>query len=270
MKHLWSNQRSLRNLQFNFEILSPSVEEILQEDIPTLELLANVDELDVNFVNADSAHQLLSFLPLGKLRKVRITVTPVRFLPSGVEYKFLSQHFPISLTHITLDSVSLPPPEELQFDLYPCLTYLDLHNCRNTGPIMEAFRKPLLREFYYHLFSLDAPMEELSFLLQRFSTLEKLVLDIAWQRSSDCDLLALGILTHGENLRSFLLWGPGFRSKDRSLRILTTAARCRRLRQLGLEFDSDTIVKYCKACLLDPKLFETGCLISGRLFYSIR
>ena len=273
MKHLWRNQRSLRNLQFDFEILSPSVEEILGEDVPILELLENVDELDVNFsatVNADSAHELLSVLPLQKLRKVRISVTPIKNLPSVVQYQFLNQHFPINLTHITLDSVSLPSPEDLQFDLFPCLTYLNLHNCRNTGPIMEAFHKPVLREFYYHYFSLNAPMEELSFLLQRFSTLEKLALDIAWQRSYDCDLLALGVLTHGENLRSFLLWGLGFRSKDRLLRILTTAARCRQLRQLGLEFEFHTIVKYCKAGLPDSKLVETDCLIFGRPFYSIR
>ena len=250
MKHLWHNQKHLRNLRLNFELLSPSVDDILGEDGAALKSLYEVDELDVNFaatVNAESAHNLLSFLNLRTIQKIQITVVPSDIQGVSFANGFFLHHFPTTLTHITLNSISLPRPEYLQFDLYPTLTHLDLHNCQHTGLIMDAFRKPLLQSFSYHYSGINAPFSELASMLQRFGTLEKLIVDIGFQpQSYEYDMLTWGIATHYQTLKSLLFYVPNQSSKGLMDILLNIATRCKQLRHLGLEIDYQTIVNQCE------------------------
>ena len=266
MKHLWHSQKSLRNLQLNFGLLSPSIDDILREDAPALKALDKVDELDVNFaatVDADSAHDLLCFLELRNLQKIQVTFVPSINREVSFRDPFFAHHLPISLTHITLNFISLPRPEFLQFDLYPSLTYLELHDCLHTGPVMDAFRKPVLRQFSYLHSDTNAPLDELALMLRRFNTLENLIVDIGLQAQPyDCDMLTLGIVTHCETLKSLLFYIPSQRSSDRAQILLRTATGCRRLRQLALEFDYQTIVTFCKVNPSPRKLPNDNHLIS--------
>ncbi len=250
MKHLWHTQRYLCNLQLNFELLSPSADDILGEDSASLGLLQNVDELDVNFaatVDAGLAHELLCFLRLHTLRKVKVTVVPPYPVQASFGDQFFTQHFPATLTHITLNFVILPAPEYLQLDLHPGLVYLNLHDCQNTGPVMEAFKRPILREFSYHYSAFDPPPRELSSMLLRFNNLKKLAVDVAWLSGSyDYDRLTLGITMHRRTLTTLLLWVKR-ESRVETLRLfLQTATMCTQLRQLALQFDATNIFNYCK------------------------
>ena len=78
---------------------------------------------------------------------------------------FFIHHFPTTLTHITLNFVSLPGPEYLQFDLYPSLIYLDLHDCQHTALVLDAFCNPVMRGFSYHYSDDSIPLDELTFML---------------------------------------------------------------------------------------------------------
>lgn len=254
MKYLWNTQRCLRNLQLNFDLLSPSIDDILGEDAPLLKLLQSVDELDVNFaatVNADSAHKLLTSLVLGKLRNIKITVYPSddpREAPLGGG--FFIQHFPATLTHITLNYIVLPAPECLQLDSYPGLVYLNLHDCQNTGPVLDAFRSPVLRELSYCHGSRDPPPGELISMLGRFHSLVKLVLDVDWRIGfHNYDVLTTRILVHKRTLKSLLLWGIGLRHRETLRLFLEMVPMCTQLRQLALEFETATVLDECKVDL---------------------
>lgn len=258
MEHLWKNQRCLRNLQLNFELLSPSVDDILGDDAPSLNLLQSVDELDVNFagtVNADSANKLLSFLHLRCIWNIKITVMVVPRYPQVASFGdgFFTQHFPATLTHITLNFVVLPAPEDLQLDLYPGLVYLNLHECRNTERVLDAFRRPVLRELLYcdtdHGLD-EPPARALGSMLGRFRNLEKLVLDINWcLRPWDHAKVAMGISTHRTTLKSLLLGGKGVRPGATPRLFLQIAPLCTQLRQLALQFHPASVLDDCKASL---------------------
>ena len=241
MKYLWHNQKCRRNLQLDFQLLSPSIDDILGEDAPAIKSSHRVDELEVNFaasVDANSARKLLCFLDLNNLQKVKITLVPRNDRGISFADSFFIHHFPTVVTHITLNFVALPGPEYLRFDLYPSLTYMDWHDCQHTGRVLDAFRKLILRKFSCHYTDLSTPLDKLAFMLQHFSTLEKLVLETGLLAPlQNLEMLMLGIVRHNENLKSLLPFNSGPNSKDRLGILLRAATRCRRLRQLALEFD---------------------------------
>ena len=118
LQHLWQNQKHLTNLLFDFSLMSPSISDIVSEDMGLLSSLASVCELNLNFGNeapepryANELCTITSSMPnLGKiiLRLVNTWLkTPITSF---------SIHFPLTLTQLSLWYVRFNPDEPWPLD----------------------------------------------------------------------------------------------------------------------------------------------------------
>ena len=254
MRHLWRNQKYLRNLQFNFALLSPSLEDVLGEEASTLRSLKYVEEIDVNLgasLLASDADLLLRFFQPRDLKKVSMSAISRNSRDRSFGILHFNRYLPATLTHLTLDSITLPPPEHLQLDLFPGLIYLNMQCYYKCGPVLDAFRKPNLREFnfYYDVLG-DDGIDEVVGMLARFGTLEKLTIQFPYARLRlKCQALALGILMHTQNLTSLFL---RCRSLETSEFFEEVAIRCRKLRQLAFTFEYYHFLDFCRVQVPQP------------------
>ncbi|KAL2057892.1 hypothetical protein ABVK25_001509 [Lepraria finkii] len=105
--------------------------------------------------DAYPSHCLRPFIDFKKIKKLNLRSTPVEYgIYNGTELdtnglRYMNRHFPRTLTHISLSYITLPDPEHFQLDRFELLSYLELHECRNTGEILAGYEEPRLKHFTF-------------------------------------------------------------------------------------------------------------------------
>lgn len=113
LRHLWQNQGSLTNLLFDFSLMSPSISDIVSEDMKKLSSLGSVSELNINFGNETpeprSAKELCTITrAMPNLRKIILRLVNTW---SKVPITSFSIQFPSALTQISLWYMEFSPGE---------------------------------------------------------------------------------------------------------------------------------------------------------------
>lgn len=258
---VWRAHRGLRRLQLDFNLCAPSLREMVHDLQDDLRLLTSLEKLEVDFGQEEdevSSSALLAGLQSGKLRSIHLQffgveawAAPSRsFEVSTIGVTLIPQHFPRTLSTISLSFLALPSPKDWNLNEYNALLALELHECTNVEAILSSLKKPKLKHFHVerrirtneiHLY---LAIREF---LKRFGSLESLTVNID-VKADNGEQLVPAIREHGLHLRSLRV--DGYSEEPGPLVLHDNLDTCPELKYLALPLRRDVmVVERCKVLL---------------------
>ena len=264
LRRLWQNQKRLRNIQLDFNLLNPPPQELIHKDHDLLQALDCIEEINIDVgdaVDPTTFDEVLKTMNLRNLQKVELRLSQQSDSSSRGSLRqaatdsawgrVFKTYFPAALSQLTLTHVYISDPRYLQLDGFPSLVNLELRLCLNVSPVLDCFRKPKLKRFHYcQSFSEELWSGALWKFLGRFDTLEEFVFqyrDLWSDRPARPSLISNAIAMHSQTLRILLLSRLAKRTRshfdvgkpEEALQL--AAEKCCNVQQLGLEFYGCTI-----------------------------
>lgn len=268
LKFLWQHQKNLRNMQFDFNLYSPTRPDILNEDAPTLRSLGLISELDIRLSSVFkeiAARRLLEILDLSRLQKLKIRASPDTSGAKRATFSdtFFTDHSLLTLTHLTLCLIDFDAQEQLQLGNYSSLTHLSVQWCKNLSIIFARYERPILKSLcFFGNCSVDPLEDDLVHMLHRFQGLETLALrveQIICSATAECLRAAIG--KHKDTLKYLLINKVNNRAQDSADVLMDSEffemiQKCKHISQLGLSMDVENVVENYKVITLEFKSWE--------------
>lgn len=270
LKLLWRHQQNLKNVKFDFNLYSPAIPDILNDDAGILRSLGPISELDIRLSTVckeTSARRLLGILNLSRLQRLKIRASPDTSGSKRATFSdtFFADHSR-NLTHLTLCLVDFDTEGQLELGSYLSLTYLSLQRCKNLGVVFATYEKPVLKSFhFYGNCTVDLLEDDMVHMLHRFRGLESLALRIEQNvYSTTAKCLRGAIEKHRDTLKFLLINKVHKRSLDPvdvliDPKFFEMIMRCRHLSQLGLSMDVDRMVEKYKVATWVFKSYQNVC-----------
>ena len=262
LRYLLQHQDKLTNLQLDFSLMAPTLEELIREEGTAIRSLNCLTELemilgDETDTSPGKYSELLDMINVTRLKKVTLYANGdwrIFGLENAIE-RSLKSALPTSLKHLSLTNIPLPELDEqyLQLDKFPSLRHLELHECRSPAFTLDSFRQPMLTSFTIQLCSLWSPGEEdlaaVSRFLRRFGSLSRLIIGNQPVISLDriVDDLAVSIANHAASLRSLIIFVRCVAISWKSFAEIPL--RCKKLCQLVMPARMVDLVRQCQVSL---------------------
>ena len=258
LRHLWHTQKTLTNLQLDFMLNAPTIDEIVQDEARTLHSLQGVSELEINFGSDETTTPnmydcLVSLLQFPKLKKVTV------LHPSNDEVakprlmdRLLHQLLPQTLTHLSLSYISLSPENHLQLDDFRVLRHLELRECYLTCNTLRSYHHPTLSSLALHTSMKDIPsspeyMDAVISFVHRCESLRRLIADVQ-VHSSQTGSFESALRNNAQSLEELYINVQRYGSYQPI--IINPPWSCRKLAQLALYYGNPPRLEQCKVTLL--------------------
>lgn len=255
---LWTYQRYLTNLFFDFSLKSPSIFDIIENDLGVIFWLNQVSDLKVNFGHGPPGkggraflNEITSLLP--GLRRTSLVFPPCYAdSPSPVHSKtsLLSDGLPRTLTHLSLSHARFEiAPLNLPLDQFSALTDLEIHECTNVITLLINFTSPALESFSYRHACGEQESDgraqtAIIEFLKRLKALKRLTIDCIFCLKANFEDQMISALSAGAaSLEYLLITSRGYRDHGFGVQ---AATKCHNLKQLGFSAGGEGPIQHCE------------------------
>ena len=254
--HLWKTQSTLQDLQLNFWVNSPSLQDLVRDEQATLRSLQCLTTIRMNLVteaDPDLIVRLLSLFNTANLREVEVVYMLIRHdaTPSaGVAH--LVNWLPIYLTQLSLGQVTFPDQTRFHLSQFHSIRRLQLIGCSNIASVLNGAHTPTLQGFLIqcNVGHMASEFNAYVGFIAQATNLKTLIIDNKLSNVR-LDSLATAISSHAKAMRVLMV--DCHRDATRFLPSWLKKFDCSQLRQLALRSallsDADSSVAICKVCI---------------------